>query len=164
MLCDSVPPEILPSSSCTKILSQFKCSCLSKGNPLPSLVWELGGEPVNHSADIPIREIITKPKAIESHITLYRLNEDIPSLVCISSNSLGSDSLAYNVSTRENPLGRTLCSTLHSYTYSSLISSSYSFGLGGSSGLHTKSLLIGSAAGALGMLVLCVPLLIYVYR
>ncbi|KAF3839472.1 hypothetical protein F7725_018189 [Dissostichus mawsoni] len=29
---------------------------LQPGNPPPSLVWKLAGEPVNHSAAIPIRE------------------------------------------------------------------------------------------------------------
>ncbi|XP_024863322.2 B-cell receptor CD22 [Kryptolebias marmoratus] len=129
------PPEILPSSRCTKILSQFRCSCISQANPHPSLVWEVAGEPVNHSADIPIREVTMGHKTIKSLITLYHLNEDMPSLVCLSSNSLGSDSLAYNVSSSENLLG-----------------------------LHAVSLLVGSAVGALGMLVVCAPLLIYFCR
>uniref|UniRef100_A0A3Q3BAY1 Ig-like domain-containing protein n=1 Tax=Kryptolebias marmoratus TaxID=37003 RepID=A0A3Q3BAY1_KRYMA len=125
------PPEILPSSRCTKILSQFRCSCISQANPHPSLVWEVAGEPVNHSADIPIREVTMGHKTIKSLITLYHLNEDMPSLVCLSSNSLGSDSLAYNVSSSENLLGRTLCRTLHSYTYLSLTCLSHSCGFGG---------------------------------
>lgn len=164
MFCDSVPPEILPSSRCSKILSWFRCSCFSQGNPLPSLVWELAGEPVSHSADILIRELIIKPKTIKSLITLHHMNEDMPSPVCLSNNALGSDSLAFNISSSENPLGKTLCNTLYSYTFSSLISLSYSCGLGGFSGLHAESLLIGSAAGAVGMLVVCVPLLVYVCR
>ncbi|XP_018555335.2 B-cell receptor CD22 [Lates calcarifer] len=124
-------PEILPSSRCIKILSQFRCSCDSQGNPLPSLVWELAGEPVNHSADIPIREVPLGSMSMRSVITLYRLEENMPPLVCLSSNSLGSDSVAFNVSSSETQLG-----------------------------LHTVSLLIGSAAGALGMLLVCVPLLL----
>ncbi|XP_072249900.1 myelin-associated glycoprotein-like [Leuresthes tenuis] len=129
------PPEILSSSRCVKILSQFRCSCNSQGNPLPSLVWEVAGEHVNHSADIPIREISLGSGIIRSIITLYRLDEDVPSLVCLSSNSLGSDRLAFNVSSSETQLG-----------------------------LHALSLLIGSAVGALGMLVMCVPLLIFFCR
>ncbi|XP_023261627.1 B-cell receptor CD22-like isoform X2 [Seriola lalandi dorsalis] len=125
-------PEILPSSRCIKILSQFRCSCDSQGNPLPSLVWELAGEPVNHSADIPIRKVPLGSEVMRSIITLYHLDEDVPSLVCLSSNSLGSDSFAFNVSSSETQLG-----------------------------LHTLSLLIGAAAGALGMLLLCLPLLLF---
>ncbi|XP_071326039.1 myelin-associated glycoprotein-like isoform X2 [Trachinotus anak] len=128
-------PEILPSSRCIKILSQVRCSCDSQGNPLPSLVWELAGEPVNHSADIPIREVPLGNEGMRSIITLYRLDEDMPSLVCVSTNSLGSDSFAFNVSSSETQLG-----------------------------LHTVSLLIGSAAGALGMLLVCVPLLLVCRR
>ncbi|KAM9724243.1 B-cell receptor CD22-like [Menidia menidia] len=125
------PAEILSSSRCVRILSQFRCSCNSQGNPLPSLVWELAGEPVNHSADIPIREITLGSGTIKSVITLYRREEDVPSLMCLSSNSLGSDSLAFNVSSSETPLG-----------------------------LHLLSLLIGSAVGAFGMFLVCLPLLI----
>ncbi|PWA20613.1 hypothetical protein CCH79_00011569 [Gambusia affinis] len=127
-------PEILPSSLCVRILSQFRCSCDSQGNPLPSLVWELAGEPVNHSADIPVREIIMGHGTMRSVITLYRLSADMPTLVCISRNSLGSDSLAYNVSSSETQLA-----------------------------VQVVSLLIGSAAGALGMMI-CIPLLIFFCR
>uniref|UniRef100_A0A3B5LHH2 Ig-like domain-containing protein n=1 Tax=Xiphophorus couchianus TaxID=32473 RepID=A0A3B5LHH2_9TELE len=87
------------------ILSQLRCSCNSQGNPLPSLVWELAGEPVNHSADIPVREIIMGHGTMRSVITLYHMNADMPTLVCSSRNSLGSDSLAYNVSSSETQLG-----------------------------------------------------------
>nr|XP_046255910.1 myelin-associated glycoprotein-like [Scatophagus argus]XP_046255911.1 myelin-associated glycoprotein-like [Scatophagus argus] len=128
-------PEILPSSRCIKILSQIRCSCDSQANPPPSLIWELAGEPVNHSADIPIREVPLGSVGMRSVITLYRLDEDMPSLVCLSINSLGSDRSAFNVSSSETQLG-----------------------------LHTLSLLIGSAAGALGMLLVCVPLLLVVCR
>ncbi|MEQ2301872.1 hypothetical protein AMECASPLE_000664 [Ameca splendens] len=128
-------PEILPFSRCVRILSQFRCSCDSQGNPLPSLVWELAGEPVNHSTDIAVREIIMGPGTMRSVITLYHLNEDMPTLVCLSRNSLGSDSLAYNVSSSQTQLG-----------------------------VDVVSLLIGSALGALGMMVICIPLLIFFCR
>ncbi|XP_038163083.1 myelin-associated glycoprotein-like [Cyprinodon tularosa] len=128
-------PEILSSSRCVKILSRFRCSCDSQGNPPPSLLWELAGERVNNSADIPIREIIMGPGTVRSVITLYSLNEDLPTLVCLSRNLLGSDSLAYNVSSSETQLG-----------------------------VDVVSLLIGSAAGALGMMVICIPLLIFFCR
>lgn len=102
----SVAPEILPSSRCVKILSQIRCSCDSQGNPPPSLVWELAGEPVNHSADIPIREVPLGSVGLRSLITLYRLGEDMPSLVCLSISSLGSDNFTFNVSSSETQLGR----------------------------------------------------------
>ncbi|XP_028437208.1 myelin-associated glycoprotein-like [Perca flavescens] len=128
-------PEILPSSRCVKILSLIRCSCNSQGNPRPSLVWELAGEPVNHSAAIPIREVPLGSVSMRSLITLYHLDDDMPSVVCLSINLLGSDSFAFNVSSSETQLG-----------------------------LHTFSLLIGSAVGALGMLLVCVPLLLLFCR
>lgn len=112
-LCVSVVSEILPSSSCVKILSLIRCSCDSQGNPRPSLVWELAGEPVNHSAEIPIREVPLGSAGMRSLITLYRLDEDMPSLVCLSVNSLGSDRFVFNVSSSETQLGRGIYRMLH---------------------------------------------------
>ncbi|XP_061573318.1 myelin-associated glycoprotein-like isoform X2 [Cololabis saira] len=127
--------EVLPSSRCIKILSQVRCYCDSLGNPLPSLVWEVAGEPVNHSANNPIRQMNLAGGAVRSVITLYSLDEILPSVVCLSSNSLGSDSLVFNVSSSETQMG-----------------------------LHGLSLLIGSAAGALLMMLVCIPLLIFFCR
>lgn len=128
-------PEILFSSRCVKILSQIRCTCNTQGNPLPSLVWQLAGELVNHSADIPIREVNLGSRSVRSIITLYYFGQDMPSLVCLSSNSLGSDSIAFNISSSETQLV-----------------------------LHTLSLLIGSGVGALGMLLVFIPLLICLCR
>lgn len=111
----SVAPEILPSSRCVKILSLIRCSCDSQGNPRPSLLWELAGEPVNHSAAIPIREVPLGSVSMRSLITLYHLDDDMPSVVCLSINSLGSDSFAFNVSSSETQLGRGICRMLHFY-------------------------------------------------
>ncbi|XP_071376424.1 myelin-associated glycoprotein-like [Centroberyx affinis] len=133
------PPEILPSSRCVRILSQIRCSCDSHGNPPPSLQWELAGETVNHSADIPIREVPLGSMSLRSLITLRQVDEDtLPSLVCLSTNSVGSDSLPFNVSSSETQLDLT--------------------------GFHTISLLIGSAAGAVGMLLLCALLQLIICR
>ncbi|AWO96240.1 putative myelin-associated glycoprotein-like [Scophthalmus maximus] len=123
-------PEILPSSRCIKILSNFRCTCDGQGNPLPSMVWELAGEPVNPSPDITVGEVPMGIFGIRSVIS-GRLDKNMPSLLCYSVNSLGSDSFAFNVSASETQLG-----------------------------FSTVSLLTGSAAGALGMLVVCVPLLL----
>ncbi|KAM4600435.1 B-cell receptor CD22-like [Polymixia lowei] len=78
--------EIL-RSSCVKILSQIKCSCESRGNPPPSLEWELAGETVNHSADIPIREMPVGSTELKSVITFRQPEDDMPTLVCLSTNS-----------------------------------------------------------------------------
>ncbi|XP_072316950.1 B-cell receptor CD22-like [Eucyclogobius newberryi] len=129
-------PEILPSSRCLKVLSQIRCTCDSQGNPGPALLWELSGERVNHSALTPITEEPLSSVRMRSTITLHALDQDMPSLVCHGVNALGSYSLVYNVS-----------SSSHAQL-----------------GLHTLSLLVGSAAGALGMSVLCLPLLLFFSR
>ncbi|KAI9524125.1 hypothetical protein NQZ68_021087 [Dissostichus eleginoides] len=128
------PPEILSSSRCIKISSMIRCSCYSQGNPPPSLVWKLAGEPVNHSAAIPIREESLGNVGMKSIITLDDLDEDTLSLVCLSINSLGFDSFAFNMS-----LSKT------------------------EQGLHWLSFGIGFVVAALGMLLVCVPLLIIYY-
>ncbi|KAI9524126.1 hypothetical protein NQZ68_021088 [Dissostichus eleginoides] len=129
------PPEILSSSSCTKISSMIRCSCYSQGNPPPSLVWKLAGEPVNHSAAIPISKESLRNVGMKSIITLYDLDEDTLSLVCLSINSLGFDSFAFNMS-----LSKT------------------------EQGIHSLSIGIGFVVAALGMLLVGVPLLIIYYR
>ncbi|XP_068425862.1 myelin-associated glycoprotein-like [Clinocottus analis] len=128
-------PEILLSSRCVKILSLIRCTCHSQGNPPPSLIWELAGEAVNHSSAIPIKEIPLGSFGMRSVITLYDLDEGMPSLVCLSINSLGSHSFVFNLSSSEAQLG-----------------------------LHALSLLIGSSVGALGMLLVCVTVLILFCR
>ncbi|KAK7886998.1 hypothetical protein WMY93_026619 [Mugilogobius chulae] len=108
---------------------------LASGEPGPSLLWELSGERVNHSALTPITEEPLSSVRLRSTIILHALDQDMPALVCHSVNALGSDSLVYNVSSSHAQLG-----------------------------LHTLSLLVGSAAGALGMSVLCLPLLLFFSR
>ncbi|XP_075899351.1 myelin-associated glycoprotein-like [Nelusetta ayraudi] len=128
-------PEVLPSSRCVKILSQVRCSCDSRGNPLPSLLWEFAGEALNHSSDSPIREVPLGRASVRSLITLYGLEENAPPLICHSVNPLGADSFAFNVSSSPTQLG-----------------------------FHSVSLLVGSAAGVLATLLVCIPLLIFFCR
>ncbi|XP_068179343.1 myelin-associated glycoprotein-like [Antennarius striatus] len=89
-------PEILPSSSCIEESSKFRCSCRSRGNPLPSLIWELAGEAIKDSADIPIRETRLGNSETRSSITLSLADEDVSSLVCRSINSQGNDSFTFS--------------------------------------------------------------------
>lgn len=91
----SVVPEVLPSSGCVEIV----CSCISLGNPPPSLVWKVSGNPVNHSADFPIKEIALGSSVMKSVINLTNLQGDsVPSLVCLSVNSQGFDSFTFHIS------------------------------------------------------------------
>ncbi|KAJ4931028.1 hypothetical protein JOQ06_025328, partial [Pogonophryne albipinna] len=118
------PPEILSSSRCIKISSMIRCSCYSQGNPPPSL----GSWP--ESLEESLGNV-----GMKSIITLYDLDKDTLSLVCLSINSLGSDSFAFNMS-----LSKT------------------------EQGFHLLSFGIGFVVAALGMLLVCVPLLIIYYR
>lgn len=108
-----VAPEVLPSSRCIRVLSRTQCSCNSQGNPPPSLVWELAGEPVNNSADLQIREVPLGDAGMRSIITLQHLDDDMPSLACLSINALGSDSFTFNISSSETEPGRTIILHLH---------------------------------------------------
>lgn len=100
------------------------------------------------------------PGTVRSVITLYSLNEDLPTLVCLSRNLLGFDSLAYNVSSSETQLG----GTLQKPAFIDVLSVIQHALLWVFSGVDIVSLLIGSAAGALGMMVICIPLLIFFCR
>lgn len=88
-----------------KILSQVRCACDGRGNPLPSLAWEIAGEPVNHSSDVPVKEVPLGKASVRSLITLHGLDEDPPPLVCRSVNPLGADSFVFNVSASQTQLG-----------------------------------------------------------
>ncbi|TNN83303.1 Myelin-associated glycoprotein [Liparis tanakae] len=128
-------PEILPESRCVKTSSRIRCFCDSQGNPPPSLIWKLAGEVVNHSSATPIQKVPLGSVGMRSVITLNRLDEATPSLVCVSFNSLGSHSFELNLFSSEPQRG-----------------------------LHALSLFLGSAVGAVGMLLACVPLLIFFCR
>ncbi|XP_059195064.1 myelin-associated glycoprotein-like [Centropristis striata] len=129
-------PEILTSSSCVTISSQIRCTCNSQGNPLPSLVWELAGKKVQHSAAIPIMEVPLGSMEMRSIITLNHRDDCMSSVVCLSLNSLGSDSFEFNVTYSETE----------------------------PPGVDAPSLLGGFALGAVGMLLVCIPLLLFFYR
>lgn len=59
---------------------------------------------------------------MRSIITLYYLGQDMPSLVCLSSNSLGSDSIAFNISSSETQLGEEISRKLHFISGFSVVS------------------------------------------
>lgn len=124
----------------------------------------MAGEPVSPSADITIKEVPLGSVGMRSLITLYHLDEDMPSLGCLSVNQLGSDSFAFNVSSSQTQPGRKIlqdaafvCLSFHLLVI--LIDVVY----GDFSGLHTVSLLIGSALGALVML-FCASFLFFLCR
>lgn len=95
-----------------KILSQVRCSCDGRGNPLPSLAWEIAGGPLNHSSDVLIEEVPLGKASVRSLITLHGLDKDPPPLVCRGVNPLGADTFVFNVSASQTQLGDDICRQL----------------------------------------------------
>ncbi|XP_050932182.1 sialoadhesin [Lates calcarifer] len=89
----SFPPQILHSSDCTKTTSQINCSCETVGNPSPILHWYLNGLPVNHSDRFTISSESLNVTVLRTIITVNQSQwRDLSTLVCHSSNSLGTAS------------------------------------------------------------------------
>ncbi|XP_040901141.1 B-cell receptor CD22-like isoform X2 [Toxotes jaculatrix] len=87
------PPQILLSSDCTKTTSQVKCSCGTVGNPSPILHWYLDGLPVSHSDKFAVSNESLNGTGLRSIITVNQpQRRDLSTLVCQSSNSLGTAS------------------------------------------------------------------------
>ncbi|XP_051921596.1 B-cell receptor CD22-like [Hippocampus zosterae] len=99
-------PEILTSSHCQDVSAQTRCTCDSQANPPPSLQWELSGVLVNHSDNSPITEEALDSATRRSVIIMQRLDgeEFVSSLICVSFNPFGFDTLAFNMS---SPAART---------------------------------------------------------
>ncbi|XP_062279153.1 sialic acid-binding Ig-like lectin 10 [Scomber scombrus] len=92
------PPEILPSSDCAKPAGQIKCSCETVGNPSPTLNWYLDGLPVNHSDKFTISSQSVNGTGLRSIMIVNHLQEkDLLTVVCSSTNSLGSASQKFCV-------------------------------------------------------------------
>uniref|UniRef100_A0A3B3YHF0 Ig-like domain-containing protein n=1 Tax=Poecilia mexicana TaxID=48701 RepID=A0A3B3YHF0_9TELE len=100
------PPPILLSSNCTKTANQLNCSCEMEGKPTPVTHWFLNGQPVSPSSQMVTNELLDG-----SHLrSIITVNEpqyrDLSTLLCFSSNSLGSASKQFFVSfvesSREN--------------------------------------------------------------
>ncbi|XP_049902731.1 sialic acid-binding Ig-like lectin 13 [Epinephelus moara] len=94
----SFSPQILPSSHCTIAEAQLRCSCRTVGNPSPTLQWYLDGSPVNHSFAISN----LSDTCLTSNLTVDQPQEkNLSTLLCHSSNSLGSASRHFCVSSIE---------------------------------------------------------------
>ncbi|KAL7393093.1 hypothetical protein ABVT39_006363 [Epinephelus coioides] len=91
-------PQILPSSHCTIAEAQLRCSCRTVGNPSPTLQWYLDGSPVNHSFAISN----LSDTGLTSNLTVDQPQEkNLSTLLCRSSNSLGSASRHFCVNSIE---------------------------------------------------------------
>ncbi|XP_031708951.1 uncharacterized protein LOC116386681 [Anarrhichthys ocellatus] len=95
-------PQILSSSDCIKAADQLNCSCRTVGNPSPTLLWYLDGSPVNHSDKFVISNEPLNDTGLWSIITVNGPQErDLSTLLCRSSNSLGSATQRFCVNSLE---------------------------------------------------------------
>ncbi|XP_064159672.1 sialoadhesin-like isoform X2 [Anguilla rostrata] len=118
--------QISGSGSCSRTAAEISCSCESRGNPSPSMEWHVSGLRVINSTERVIREEQLGNTGLRSSLTILQSEGDTPTLLCVSTNSLGSASLQLHLPSPQQ----------HS-----------SFGI--------SSLLIGAAAGAGAMMMIC---------
>ncbi|PWA20611.1 hypothetical protein CCH79_00011561, partial [Gambusia affinis] len=86
-------PDILFSSNCTKTANQLNCSCETVGNPTPMTHWFLNGQSVSQSSQMVVTNEFLDNSHLRSIITVNEpQNKDLSTLLCFSSNSLGSAS------------------------------------------------------------------------
>ncbi|CAB1333502.1 unnamed protein product, partial [Coregonus sp. 'balchen'] len=92
---------------------KINCSCESHGNPSPKVEWRLAGQPVNHVRNSVIREPMGST-GLRSSLTIHQSQEeDTPTLVCLSTNSVGSSSLQFCTQCLGNHQGLGISSEVH---------------------------------------------------
>ncbi|XP_064176189.1 B-cell receptor CD22-like isoform X1 [Anguilla rostrata] len=123
-------PQISGSGSCSRTEAEISCSCESRGNPSPSMEWRVSGLRVTNSTERVIREEQLGNTGLRSSLTMRQSQGDTPTLLCVSTNTLGSTSLQLHLPSpqQHSGFGITNCIT---------------------------SLLIGAAAGAGAMMMIC---------
>ncbi|XP_061098146.1 sialic acid-binding Ig-like lectin 10 isoform X3 [Conger conger] len=118
-------PQISGSGSCSRTAAEISCSCESRGNPSPSMEWRVSGLRVTNSTDRVIREEQLGNTGLRSSLTMRHSQRDTATLLCLSTNALGTSSLQLHVPSPQQQ-----------------------------SGLNITSLLIGAAAGVGAMMVI----------
>ncbi|XP_035272714.1 B-cell receptor CD22-like isoform X3 [Anguilla anguilla] len=119
-------PQISGSGSCSRTAAEISCSCESRGNPSPSMEWRVSGLRVTNSTERVIREEQLGNTGLRSSLTMRQSQGDTPSLLCVSTNTLGNSSLQLHVPSPQQH-----------------------------SGFLITSLLIGAAASAGAMMMIC---------
>ncbi|XP_064176137.1 sialic acid-binding Ig-like lectin 11 [Anguilla rostrata] len=119
-------PQISVSGSCSRTAEEISCSCESHGNPSPSMEWRVSGLRVTNSTDRVIREEQLGNTGLRSSLTMHQSQGDMPTLLCVSTNTLGNSSLQLHLRSPQQHSG---------------------FGI--------ISLLIAAAAGAGAMMMIC---------
>ncbi|XP_036931666.1 vascular cell adhesion protein 1-like isoform X5 [Acanthopagrus latus] len=97
-----IAPQILSSYGCIQTADQLNCSCETVGNPPPALQWYLDGLPVNHSDRFATSSEPLNISGLRSIITVSQPQQrDLSTLLCHSSNSLGSATQRFCVNNLE---------------------------------------------------------------
>ncbi|KAJ8245079.1 hypothetical protein COCON_G00236090 [Conger conger] len=119
-------PQISGSGSCSRTAAEISCSCESRGNPSPSMEWRVSGLRVTNSTDRVIREEQLGNTGLRSSLTMRHSQGDTATLLCLSTNALGTSSLQLHAPSPQQH-----------------------------SDFSIPSLLIGAAAGAGAMMCIC---------
>ncbi|XP_061097717.1 uncharacterized protein LOC133128295 isoform X2 [Conger conger] len=90
-------PQISGSGSCSRTAAEISCSCESRGNPSPSMEWRVSGLRVTNSTDRVIREEQLGNTGLRSSLTMRHSQGDKATLLCLSTNALGTSSLQLHV-------------------------------------------------------------------
>ncbi|XP_036394436.1 myelin-associated glycoprotein-like [Megalops cyprinoides] len=98
-------PQISASQSCIISAAGISCSCESRGNPSPSMEWRVSGVRVTNSTDRVIREEQLGSAGLRSSLTMHHSQRDTPTLLCLSTNTLGSSSLQLHLPCPETHSG-----------------------------------------------------------
>ncbi|XP_018582374.2 sialic acid-binding Ig-like lectin 10 [Scleropages formosus] len=121
-------PQISPPWSCNRTAAEISCSCESRGNPYPTIEWHLSDRLLTNSTDRVIVEEHLGTTGLRSSITMHQKQKDTHTLLCLSRNPLGS----FGVSVYIPP-----------YESDSVL-------------IHMVPSLIGTAAGATVMMLVCI--------
>ncbi|KAJ8389084.1 hypothetical protein AAFF_G00122900 [Aldrovandia affinis] len=98
-------PQISASGSCGRTAAEISCSCESRGNPSPSMEWHVSGLQVTNSTDRVIREEQLGNAGLRSSLTMRHSQGDTPTLLCLSTNTLGNSSLQLLIPSPEQHSG-----------------------------------------------------------
>ncbi|XP_064159707.1 sialic acid-binding Ig-like lectin 7 isoform X3 [Anguilla rostrata] len=105
-------PQISGSGSCSRTAAEISCSCESRGNPSPSMEWHVSGLRVTNSTDRVIKEEQLGNTGLRSSLTMRQSQGDTPTLLCVSTNTLGNSSLQLHVPSPQKHSGFSITSLL----------------------------------------------------
>ncbi|XP_064176187.1 B-cell receptor CD22-like [Anguilla rostrata] len=106
-------PQISGSGSCSRTAAEISCSCESRGNPSPSMEWRVSGLRVTNSTERVIREEQLGNTGLRSSLTMRQSQGDTPTLLCVSTNTLGNSSLQLHLPSPQQHSGLNFNPLLH---------------------------------------------------